>query len=388
MHRGIGVVAARRRGATYGELDSAKWCKNCVFGFMVVASGVLLLTGAIFISQEAKAAVQRSKLVVPFDRSVAGWGMTYREEFSKGTFMIELDYNGVEDPRSIDGEEIDLKESTVKDFLDPSENYHDDLETYDGLSYRAQLKAEDLSPSQKQAVSDMKTHSSFLVIPQEWLVEPIPHRSPVSTTTGKPLPAEVISEDVDAPISEAYYSLAWVPTTANVSLTLNMWNEDGKQQTFKMMEIPAGLARMTSNNFKSCRPRGGIHQTSKAGPHCTFLLAASRVCLVVNKDKNNLWEVRSENQVPCHQRCTFPCTLRNNGTIQYIPQWAEGPALSAAVGKGKMEIIVRSVDDPYISAWKLTNGTLSFGPSTSGSFRSCYFCLLQANNGIHMQQCT
>ena len=46
-------------------------------------------------------------------------------------------------------------------------------------------------------------------------------------------------------------------------------------------------------------------------------------------------------------------------------------ARPGAVGKGPIEVIVRSAEDPFVFAMNLTDGTLSFGPSSDGARRAC-----------------
>ena len=62
----------------------------------------------------------------------------------------------------------------------------------------------------------------------------------------------------------------------------------------------------------------------------------------------------------------LPCDPNTYHSLQHRPQHAADLAQEAAVGRGGMDILIRSSEDPYIAALELTNGTLSFGPSSKG----------------------
>lgn len=374
----IAALTTKRRGQHLStEAEANKLCKQLAFSFLLLVSLALFATGGSYLLSQSGANSSRDALVEVYDTGVQAWTDSYREDFQHGAFSVKIKYFGVREPRFGSGETLEMERDTVQDYINTEETRHDDLLHYTALKFRKDFPFESLSANEKSEATNLTRHSNFLVVPQEWLKEPIPKSRPsFDEATTIPGDSDVVVENgmsgngvsdqdsglrVHEPSILAMYP--WVETVTNMTVTVSLRNEEGVETLVSLNDIPLGLAQMTSNNYKSCRPRGGIHQTAAAGHHCTIVLSASRICLVAHRDSRNQWQVDMDKQTNCQRPCVHPCRTSFNGTVQYLPQRTADLALAAVRGKTPFEVVVRSAHDPFLEAISLTNGTLSFGPS-------------------------
>mmetsp|Transcript_37062 Transcript_37062/g.93190 ORF Transcript_37062/g.93190 Transcript_37062/m.93190 type:complete len:457 (-) Transcript_37062:228-1598(-) len=386
MPGNIGAVVARRRAHNLAtDAEGNHLCKLTAFALLLLASLALFATGGYYLLTQSNADTTRSELVEQYDAVVESWTDSYLQEFKEGAFSISLQHQGVQDPRPGSGGKLEARRDSTKDYIQLEEESHGDLLKYEALKYRVIYPRDNLTETEQAVAVDVSKSSHFLIVPQDWLKEPLPKA--VLPRQSLVTSAEVAVEEgadegaeADAPGAYAAPVLVdpWVETVVNVSLAVTMKNSEGADTVFSLDQVPAGLAQMTANNYKSCRQRGGVHQNAAAGHHCTIMLAASRICLVARKDDSDRWQIDMERQGNCLRTCVHPCTTRFNGTVQYTPQRSANLALEAARGRTPLEVLLRSAHDPFLTATALTNGTLNFGPSGDDVKTEGIICLVFA----------
>uniref|UniRef100_A0A061SEF7 Uncharacterized protein n=1 Tax=Tetraselmis sp. GSL018 TaxID=582737 RepID=A0A061SEF7_9CHLO len=359
MHRNVGALVARRRRPS-ADAGNSDMCKRCMFAVIFVFGIILTGVGVYFILTENRADVSRKKLVEPFDTAVLEWESSRRAQFERSSLKATLQYDGIGEPRASNGVAMDMAPDTKKTYLDPERDYHDDLENYQALQYLLSLPQENLTEAERGTLNEMRHRSRYLVLPQEWLSEPIPKAMPNSG----PLEGQEVAVDDGSPQAGVAFS-PWVESVGNLTVRVEIDSGDGSKSTHVMEGLPVAYARMTHNNFKSCRPRGGVHQPASVGNHCTIVIGLSNICLIVSRDSEGRWEFAPEKQLPCPNRCVSPCRLTHNGTAMYHGQRTAKGAQLSVLGRNSLQIEVRSEDDPFVSAYKLTGGTFQFGASKS-----------------------